>query len=82
MDRVNYVVVKFNDKEKYAALICGGGLEECHRKAAYFRGLFNKNKDIRFGVYPDGAVDTLIDIERKGGDSLYNGLLNFNSCEL
>lgn len=72
----NCVVIKFNDKEKYAAQVCSGKKDECILKAAYFRGLFHELKEIQFGIYEAWHIDALVDMERAGKGSLYELLNN------
>ena len=68
------VVVKFDDKEKYAALICGGKKDDCEKKAAYFRGLFHDVKHVSFGVFKESVYNFCENEERKGGRSVYETL--------
>lgn len=73
--KIECVVIKFHDGEKYAAQICSGEKEECFRRAAYFRGLYHDVKEVKFGVYPVGVIDKLCEMEAQGKETLYE-LLN------
>ena len=66
------VVVKFHDKEKYAALVSGGTKSECLNKAAYCRGLYHDLSYIKFGVYPEWVWDAAKEIEQKDGGEMYD----------
>lgn len=68
------VVVKFHDKEKYAAAVRSGNEKECVAFAAYCRGLYHDTPYIKFGVYSAGVYDAAVDIERRGGKSVYENL--------
>ena len=75
------VVVKFHDKEKYAVAVRGGSTQECERYAAYCRGLYHEVPEVKFGVYAAAYYDMCVDMERQGGDDVYNTLATSDYTE-
>lgn len=76
---MNYVVVKFHDKEKYAAVVCGGDKHECEVKRACFKGITHETPWIDFGIYEESHYDMCVQLEQMGQGELYT-LLQTTNC--